>query len=161
MVYTTGVFFPAFHQVILPAICHSFLCFRFFLLGFLFFWRFYCTCIWFIIFLTLYFRFGPHFLSGVLRFRALHGGRALRPGAAGLLNDVGQLVGQQQLAPIGFGGVLALPEHRVLPDREGFRSDSLCRLRRPGISVNPHLAEVMSKPRFEECASGWGQWLTR
>ena|ERR1700675_2566515 len=67
-----------------------------------------------------------------------------------LLNEMGQLMGQQSAPFVGLRCILAFREYQVAPDRICERIDRSCRADRERIRVHPHLAEVAFEALLEK-----------
>ncbi|MNP22379.1 hypothetical protein D3C76_1150510 [compost metagenome] len=79
---------------------------------------------------------------------------------AGLLDHMGQLVGDQVLAGRGGGRVLAGTEHQVASHRIGVGVDLMGRAFRLAAEVHPDLGKVVAETRLHMPAHGRLQRLT-
>ena len=80
-------------------------------------------------------------------------------GGPRLLDDVGELVGDQRAAVAGRGCVRTRPEEHVAADRECGRAEPPGRGSRRRVGVDPHGGEVVPQPRLERTAGGSIQLL--
>jgi hypothetical protein len=78
-----------------------------------------------------------------------------------LLNDVSQFMGKQEAARVSLRYILTIPKDDMGSDCVGSRLDSPRRLRRPGVGVDPHAAEVMAEAQFERRPDSGFQGLSR
>ena len=96
--------------------------------------------------------------SGYLTLRLVYS-RASRLDA-GLLNHVRQLMGEQFLSRSRTRRILTRTEHNILARSICHGVHRMGGIRRLGIRMNPHVAEIMAEPRLEEGARRPVQWLT-
>ena len=108
---------------------------------------------------------GPFERVEIAKAEALHRerrGGQLRAGggpaaAARLLDDVGQLVGEEAAAVWRFGISLAVAERDVLADGEGAGAEIAGQPRGGRAEVNAHVGEIAAKACLEEAADALGE----
>ena len=77
-----------------------------------------------------------------------------------LLDDVGQLMGEEPQTLLRFGTIASFPKDDMRADRVGPRADGPGGGGRPVVSVQAHVAEIAAEPRLHKGADGWFQRQT-
>jgi hypothetical protein len=77
-----------------------------------------------------------------------------------LLNDVRQLVGQHDFSARGGGTIETLPENNIISDSKSTGITGSSSSIRLNIGVQPHVTEVLAKPRFHEFPRLWIERMT-